>query len=202
MGSNSKWRSRLASSCPLCPRTSCSPICIHGSAHAWSRLKWLADLAAFLKSESEESVEQLHRRSIDRGAGRTAGQALLLCSSLLALPLRASFREELASDRATAYLVRVALKAIGGSAKVVELDELMFGTIGIHISHFFMAPGWPYKAWESRRKFMPMGDERQAEGAVASAFSPLYRVSTWLVSRARKRSPSAARAPSGRREKQ
>src|SRR6185503_8385880 len=61
-------------------------LAVHGATHAWSRLKWLADIAAFAAREPE-AVETLYRRSVALGAGRSGGQALLLAHDLLALPV-------------------------------------------------------------------------------------------------------------------
>lgn len=177
-------------------------LCVHGSAHAWSRLKWLADVAALLKDEDEAEVERLYRRSIELGGGRTAAQALILCSDLLSMPLRQDLKRELRSDRTTAYLVGLAIKSINASGPVVELDELVLGTVPIHIGHFLMGRGWQYKAREFRRKFMPVPNSPKADRGMAGALSPLYRLSGWLLSRSRKKRAMvpAARNPSKREE--
>src|SRR5206468_9642745 len=51
---------------------------VHGATHAWSRIKWLADVAALLSGLPEKEIEPLYRRSLALGAGRSGGQALLL----------------------------------------------------------------------------------------------------------------------------
>jgi hypothetical protein len=53
----------------------------HGAQHAWSRLKWLADLNALISADSA-NFGHLYRRAQDRDAGVCAGQALLLCRCL------------------------------------------------------------------------------------------------------------------------
>jgi hypothetical protein len=162
-------------------------LCVHGSAHGWSRVKWLADVAALLKDEPEAEVERLYRRSIQLGAGRTAAQALLLCAELLALPLGRELKTELKADREAAYLCRVGADAISRSGGAVELDQMVMGTVSMQIAHFFMMPGWRYKASEFRRKFLPAAGPAAGKASVTMWFSPLYRIPQWLLSRARKR---------------
>ncbi len=57
-------------------------LCFHGAQHAWSRLKWLADLAAWLALKPLEEVERLCRTAKAAGTGRAPDQALLLCEEL------------------------------------------------------------------------------------------------------------------------
>src|SRR5689334_3190109 len=51
-------------------------LCVHGARHAWSRLKWLADLNALLVSTNAD-IEHLYRHAQRIGAGLCAAQALL-----------------------------------------------------------------------------------------------------------------------------
>ncbi len=50
-------------------------LCVHGAQHAWSRLKWLADLNALI-AESIALIERLYRHAQPIGAAYCAGQAL------------------------------------------------------------------------------------------------------------------------------
>jgi hypothetical protein len=53
-------------------------LCVHGATHAWSRLKWIADVGAFLARPGTD-IERLHANCEHIGAGRASAQALLLC---------------------------------------------------------------------------------------------------------------------------
>ncbi|MEJ0044121.1 MAG: nucleotidyltransferase family protein [Rhizomicrobium sp.] len=88
-------------------------LCLHGARHGWSRLKWLADLAAWLTPMPAQEVERLHRAAQSAGVGRASAQALLLCARVLEFPLAPAFAGELRSDRATRWLVAIALHAMG-----------------------------------------------------------------------------------------
>lgn len=67
-------------------------LCLHGASHNWFRLKWLADLNAFLGTRDEAELERLVGYADTCGAGRCASVAMQLCHDLFApswlLPLR------------------------------------------------------------------------------------------------------------------
>ena len=126
-------------------------LCVHGAAHAWARLKWLADVAALLRKLGAAEAERLYRRSIQLGAGRSSAQALLLCSELMSLPLAPELERELKRDPATRRLTQLALSAMS-SRGATELDDTVFGTVVINLSHFLLGKGWRYKFGELTRK--------------------------------------------------
>jgi hypothetical protein len=163
-------------------------LAVHGATHAWSRLKWLADLAAYAGREPE-AIETLYRRSIALGAGRSGGQALLLAHHLLGLPLPPALAAELAGDRAIRYLARVAIKAMtGGGGR--ELDEMALGTVAIHLSHLRLARGIGFKLHELRRKLR--SDDHGAARGPARLLARLLAGPRWLARRARRAAPRRA----------
>lgn len=87
-------------------------LCVHGAYHAWSRLKWLADLNALIASRHPGDIAHLYRHAETRSAGLCAGQALLLCQRILGLPLPAALAARLSADRRIARLTRIASAAI------------------------------------------------------------------------------------------
>jgi hypothetical protein len=151
-------------------------LCVHGASHGWSRLKWLADVAALLKDETPEGVEDLYRRSVTLGAGRSAAQALILCADLLGLALPPALERELRASRANRLLVRAAMRSMLSGGGEVELDRLALGTLPIHFSHFLLLPGWRYKAAELKRKLAGPADT--APGLLAAP--------RWLLRRLRR----------------
>jgi hypothetical protein len=154
-------------------------LCVHGATHAWSRIKWLADLNALLKDADAAEIERLYRRSLELGAGRATAQGLLLCADLLGLALPAALERELRRDRWTRYMCRVAMQAMLYGNASTELNEGVLGTVRIHFAHLVMQRGIGYKLFELRRKF---GVE---EGGAASAV--LLAAPRWLIRRARAR---------------
>lgn len=127
-------------------------LCVHGATHAWSRMKWIADLAALLRHEDASGLTWLYERSVEMGAGRCSAQALLLCETLFDLKLPRELGSQLHVDPANQRLVRIALGVMGGRHAETELDDTVLGTLPIHLSHFLLAPGWRHKASELRRK--------------------------------------------------
>ena len=161
-------------------------LCVHGATHAWSRMKWIADVAALLKNADEGEVERLYRRSLGLGVGRCSAQALLLCNLLFETRLPSSLAAELRSDPAVRYLVRIALSAMAGRNAETELDDTVFGTVPIHLSHFLLASGWRYKLSEVRRKTASHQD--RSAGLLPRGLHflyPLLAVPSWLWRRVR-----------------
>ena len=124
-------------------------LCVHGATHAWSRLKWIADVAALLSHMEPAEAERLYRASLDLQVGRCSAQALLLCHQLFDLALPPSLLAELRADRKTVWLAKVALATMAGEE---ELDDTVLGTVPIHLSHFALGRGWRYKLAEANRK--------------------------------------------------
>lgn len=168
-------------------------LCVHGATHAWSRLKWIADVAALLSGGDPAETERLHRAADAIGAGRASAQALLLCARLFELPLPTRLRAELEHDRRTAWLVAAALSAMAGRNVETELDDSLLGTLPIHLSHFFLGRGLRFKAAEARRKLASPHDRAQHRLPSGLGFLyPLMALPSWLRRRA---TGKAARRP-------
>lgn len=130
-----------------------SYLCVHGAAHGWARLKWLADLAAFLSHRSPAEREALYRRSVELGAGRSSAQALLLCIDLFDLDCGSGLERELRSDRVSAWLADHARRRLSsGRYAERELDSSAFGTVWIQFSHFLLGRGLRHKRAELKQK--------------------------------------------------
>jgi putative nucleotidyltransferase-like protein len=165
-------------------------LCAHGAAHAWSRLKWLADAAALIKDDDEAEIARLHRRSVELGGGRSAGQALLLCARLFETQLPPALERALRGDLATRLLVRIALRmmVLGGLGK--ELDEMTFGTARIHLSYLLLGRGARYKLEQLRRTLL--GAPSEGAPLPKRLVRPLLYLPRWVLGRVR-RSREAAK---------
>lgn len=121
-------------------------LAVHGASSAWFRLKWISDFAALLAQYESADVIRLYRRSQELGAGRAAGQALLLADRLFGtLQPLAPLRGELRGDRATRYLYRATLRQLAGSAEPLEPTLAPLGTFAIHWTQFLLLPGAGFK---------------------------------------------------------
>jgi hypothetical protein len=123
-------------------------LCVHGATHAWSRLKWIADVAALLASFDLKRIEQLHRACEWIGAGRSSAQALLLCAHLFETALPAGLKQELERSAVNRWLLTVALSTMAGRHAETELDDTLLGTLPIHLSHFALGSGMRFKGRE------------------------------------------------------
>jgi hypothetical protein len=122
-------------------------LAVHGASSAWFRLKWISDFGGFLYGRSSEDLLHLYGRSQKLGAGRAAGQALLLAHELFgALQVSPALADELRRDRTIVSLYRTALQLVTGEP--VEPTEHRFGTFPIHRSQFQLLPGIGYKLSE------------------------------------------------------
>jgi len=124
-------------------------LCVHGASSAWFRLKWITDLAALLQGKSETDLEQLYEHAEQVGAGRAAGQALLLADRLYSVGLGEGLRRRLDAVPAIAWLVRVAESQLLAAA---EPTERILGTAAIHISQLGLKPGWRFKISDAARQ--------------------------------------------------
>jgi len=126
-------------------------LAVHGASSAWFRLKWIADVAGFLNGRGADELEHLYRRSQELGAGRAAGQALLLADRLFGtLSSVRAIRDELRSDTSTRRLYEAALRLLISGAG--EPTERLFGTLPIHWTQFLLLPGSAYKLSELARQ--------------------------------------------------
>ena len=165
-------------------------LCVHGATHAWSRLKWLADVAALVAGEEKAGLERLYRAAEALGGGRSAGSALLLAEELLGLALPPALEAELRRSRPVGFLVKVARDAMVRGGPTAELDETVLGTAGVHLSHLRMVGGAGYKWSEIRRKIGSL--RRETDGPVwVRAVAPVWAGPRWLWRRIRRASTGA-----------
>jgi hypothetical protein len=165
-------------------------LCVHGAHHAWSRLKWLADLNAFIAA-TDADVVHLHRHAQAKGAGLCSGQALLLCQRLFALPLPENLASELQGTTRVRKLYAVAAETIanralgrGGGAPAAWRD---FWT------QFLLGRGWAFFAAQCRTASVGIIDVISLPLPPCLHFLyPLLRLPLWLWRRA------AAAFPPGR----
>ncbi len=131
---------------------------VHGTRHAWSRLKWLADAGALVATYDSAAIEPLYRRLQALEPGRAAAVALLLCHELLGIAVPQALLAELRSDPATLRLRATALAALTYGNGEREVTTYTFPGFRTLASHLEVAPGWRSFAAELKSKWQCPAD--------------------------------------------
>ena len=163
-----------------------SYLCVHGAMHGWSRLKWLADLAALLTHERPEAIEPLYRRSLGLGAGACSAQALLLCERLLGTALPPSLKDELMGRAVVRWLFQFALATMTGGGAEVEVRARPLAKTQILLAQFALGDGWRHAAAQIRYRSVSVHDRTHLPLPKALHFLyPVLRVPLWVSRRLR-----------------
>ena len=94
-------------------------------------------------------VKRLYGHTMQLGADRAAGQALLLANELGLLTLARDFRDRLTAAQPNRWLARTAERQLFAPT---EPTERFLGTAPIHYSQLVLRPGWRFKASECARQ--------------------------------------------------
>lgn len=124
-------------------------LCVHGALHGWARLKWLADLNAWLSGRGD--LERRHRQAAARGSGLSAGLALLLCRRLFDLKLPAGLQAALEQDTRLARLAHMSV------AQMIRADEGegVSGGVRLMIMQCLLRRDWRY--WAAQCRYWSVG---------------------------------------------
>jgi hypothetical protein len=153
-------------------------LCVHGAQHSWSRVKWLADVAALLATVPSTDIESLYRAAQRRGSGRCAAQALLLCERVLGVELPAALRTELRRTATARLLEALALDAM------LNRGTADLGPLRGALSLFLIGGGGNYVWREISRYFV--SSEDVAALALPRGLSWIYvilRLPSWALRR-------------------
>jgi hypothetical protein len=149
-------------------------LCLHGAHHAWSRLKWIADVNALLASIP--NIEEMYAKAIGLGEHRAVGQALLLCHHLFGTRVPSSVLEKARPGSPLDRLLSAALAASLGSG-AEEIENTRGATLGKNLSHYALSRDPRY--WMTELWF-DLNDDREARGG---RFGFASRVSRWIYKR-------------------
>ena len=160
-------------------------LCVHGAQHAWSRLKWLADLNALIAANAAD-IAQLYRHAQSIGAGLCAGQALLLCQRVLGLSLPAGLADAIQADKRVQRLVAIALAAMTARQTETEADAGFLGVTRSVGTQFLLGQGWRFYAAQCRTASAGTFDVIGVPLPPSLYFLyPILRLPLWLWRRAR-----------------
>jgi hypothetical protein len=159
-------------------------LCIHGAYHAWSRLKWLADLNAFIAATGAD-VMHLHRYAQAKGAALCSGQALLLCRNLFALPLPDSLAAELQGTARVRKLHAIATDAMADRIRGENSGGNAPAAARSFRTQFLLGQGWAFFAAQCRIASIGIIDVISLPLPPYLHFLyPLLRLPLWLWRRA------------------
>ena len=159
-------------------------LCVHGARHAWSRLKWLADVNALIAADGAD-IEHLYRHAQRIGAGLCAGQALLLCRQLLALPLPVGLAAEISTSSRMRKLTAVAVAAMTAPHTDTETDGGVAGVARFVFIQFLLGQGWAFYATQCRVTSVGAADVvRLPLPRFLHFLYPLLRLPLWFWRRA------------------
>lgn len=165
-------------SCLTLPgRTNLLYLANHGAQHAWSRLKWLADLAALLHPLGEQGREKLYGGTSIVEGRRSLGQALLLCADMFGMALPPSVLHDVGRDWRLRWLHRQAIGMLAGSADQ-EIEAIPFGSTAKNLSHYLIRSGPRYLAAEAAFDLSQFSSEERE--SCWHMLGPIGRIATWL----------------------
>jgi putative nucleotidyltransferase-like protein len=154
-------------------------LCVHGAHHAWSRLKWLADVNALVANGADVGHLYCHAQRI--GAGLCAGQGLLLCRWLFALNLPEALVDELRANQRVRKLMAIALDAMTAPRAETEADGGIAGVTRVVRTQFLLGQGWAFYAAQIRVAAAGPADVIRFPLPMPLHFLyPLLRLPLWL----------------------
>ena len=140
-------------------------LAVHGGAHAWFRLKWIADFSAFLAGLPPERRAALLDEARATGAGRAIDLALALCAAL--------FDDvSAAAAKTLAPALRLSRQAIAGSEALADQRASSL--------RWLLQRGLPYRLAEARLRLRGTLDRIDHPLPATLAFLyPLLRPLFW-----------------------
>lgn len=159
----------------------------HGATHCWFRLKWLADLNAWLSGKTEAEVVGFYGCAERLGVEACAGQALLLRHRLLGYPAPAALAPKLAGGKLRG-MVETALDAMVGPDGETELARRPFGPFRLLAPQFARGRGGRFFLAQCRLLVDNLQDKLDHPLPPALHFLyPALRLPFWLLRLRRRR---------------
>jgi hypothetical protein len=162
-------------------------LAVHGASHCWFRLKWLADLNAWLSAKRDDEIIGFYRYAETLRVEACAGQALVLCNRLLGLALPDALAPAL-RRRKLRVLVATALDAMVGPDGEIELARRPFGPFRTLPAQFLRGRGVRFFLAQCGMLIQHLDDMLMYPLPRALHFLyPLLRLPFWLLRVSRRR---------------
>ena len=101
-------------------------LAVHGGKHSWSSLKWLCDLAEFIRSNSELDWPCLFKRAEALGAARTCRLGIYLAAELMQAEVPSSVVCGVREDAQVKHLAQEVRKRIEETREVDPIEGQIF----------------------------------------------------------------------------
>lgn len=155
---------------------------VHGAIDGWSRMKWIADVNAWLAPLPPAEIIALHHSAVARGVGPASAQALLLMVELFGLALPEAFVRTLTRSRRVRTLVAGAyhLMAVPDGAR--EIAHWRGGQMRALAMQTLLRYSPRYQ-WQIVKSVLYMqADMYQSKIPPALyGFYPAIRIPAWLI---------------------
>jgi hypothetical protein len=119
-------------------------LCVHGGLHNWNRLKWLADLGAFLGRRTKVEVASLYEAATAFEVGRSTAVAIALCGKLQGLSFDESLSRSIRQDVVVRRLAENAIAGLAHSGGAVEHERYTVPWLRLKAAQCLLAPGWKH----------------------------------------------------------
>jgi hypothetical protein len=163
-------------------------LCVHGASHAWSRLKWLADLGGLWGQGDDHGRTMLYRRACALGAGNCPATAALLCEWLLGVPPPSAIAREIRGNTKARSLAALAIDAMTHEGGETEIADRPLFQERILLSSLLFADGWRYRLAEWARQAVGVDDRLRfpLPARLTFLYAPM-RAPLWVWRRIRRR---------------
>jgi hypothetical protein len=157
---------------------------VHGAIDGWHRMKWIADVNAWLAPLRAEQIVVLHDHAVTLGAEKASAQALILMEELFGLPLPRDFAQSLRRLPGVHLLVAGSYRLIAVRDGVTEVFDWRGGRILSLALQTLLGRGLRYH-WQTLKSVLYV----QADMYQSKIPPPLYRlypairVPVWLAER-------------------
>jgi hypothetical protein len=91
-------------------------LCIHGTKHAWERLKWICDLGNLLRANPRLDWSEISNAAIETGASRSLALGLWMAHHLVAAPLPQGYGVDASAEALAQHCVEILHDAATGQS--------------------------------------------------------------------------------------
>jgi hypothetical protein len=121
-------------------------LCVHGTSHGWSRLKWLADFAALASSMGPDALERAVAGAARFGTGEAMGASFIVRERMLGLAVppfvRPSGKAREIADLAVSVIVarnaRLPIESDRGASASIERIRRLMGHGRLYVPRYLL----------------------------------------------------------------